>query len=192
MPPPPETPRKILKTGAPSTPGKRRYDEMAYPITPATEKVDGNVIGIAKGEDDIFATPANGSDLKGHRLFATAGLPSPANTPTPQRFRDVALSGPSLESELAAEVLEKLQELAVPLDVEAVAAVKQICGRYEMRLKGVAKGRDISRMALKTKDEKLTELQGKLAALEAEREAQKAVVRHLRRDLELMGRIGRG
>lgn len=164
--PPPETPRKAVKTDAFSTPGKRRYDEMTLP-TPT------------KDADDVFTTPTLG--LKGKHLFSTAGLPSPAKTPSPYRFKDI----PPDNSELETEILSSLRDLRVELSHEAIASLKDICNRHTLKIQGVTRGRDISRMAIMTKDGQIAELQDKISSLEAERETNKAVVRHLRRDMEL-------
>jgi hypothetical protein len=164
--PPPETPRKVVKTDALSTPGKRRYDEMAF-ATPTQDS------------DDVFTTPTTG--LKGRNLFSTTGLPSPAVTPSPHRFKDIRAES----SELATEILNSLRDSGVEVPTIAIASVKDICSRYNLKTQGIARGRDISRMAIKTKDGQIAELQHRIAALEAERETNKAVVRHLRRDMEL-------
>ena len=165
--PPPETPRKSVKTDALSSPGgKRRWDEATW-ATPTSDK------------DDVFTTPS--TELVGRRLFSTMGLPSPADTPTPQRFKDMRPE--SLE--LATEVLDGLRDLHIDLSVEAVSFLKEICYKQTLRTQGIAKGRDISRMAIKAKDLQIAELQSKIAALEAERETNRAVIRHLRRDMEL-------
>ena len=164
--PPPETPRKAVKIDALSTPGKRRYDEMALP-TPTMDS------------DDVFTTPTTG--LKGRSLFPTVGLPSPAVTPSPHRFKDI----PTENFELATEVLNNLRDLRVELTIDAVTSLKELCNRHTLKTQGIAKGRDISRMAIKTKDAQIAELQNKISALEAERETNKAVIRHLRRDMEL-------
>lgn len=164
--PPPETPRKVVKTDVLCTPGKRRYDEMALP-TPA------------KDSDDVFTTPT--TSLKGRMLFPIAGLPSPAVTPSPHRFKDI----PAESSELATEILNSLRDSGVEVPADAITILKDICYRYNLKTQGIARGRDISRMAIKTKDGQLAELQNKISALEAERETNKAVIRHLRRDMEL-------
>ncbi|MCJ1246206.1 hypothetical protein MMC30_003411 [Trapelia coarctata] len=164
--PPPETPRKAVKTDAFSTPGKRRYDETALP-TPT------------KDPDDVFTTPMTG--LKGRSLFPRTGLPSPAVTPSSNRFKDITPDN----SELATEVLNSLRDLRVELDPEATTSLKEICSRHTLKIQGITRGRDISRMAIKTKDARIAELQNKISRLEAERETNKAVIRHLRRDIEL-------
>ena len=71
----------------------------------------------------------------------------------------------------------------VDLDMEAITVIKAICNRQMLKMQGIAKGRDISRQVIKTKEAKIAELQGKIAGLEAERETNRAVIRHLRRDM---------
>lgn len=161
---PPETPRKANETDLLASPNKRRHDEME--------------IGLATpGSDDVFSTPSTA--LRGKNLFS-AGLISPAETPTPHRVNDVSVGG---ESELATEVLAALDSIA--LDRDTRDAVKAVCNKHALRTQGIAKGRDISRLALKTKDGNIADLQARIAALEAERETNRAVIRHLRRDMEL-------
>ena len=161
---PPETPRKATKMDMFATPSKRRHDEMEDGLaTPAS--------------DDVFTTPFTGPPSK--NLFPT-GLISPAETPTPSRFKDISIGG---DSELAAEVLAALSSIAV--DGDTRDAVKTVCNKHALKTQGIAKGRDISRLAIKTKDGKIAELQARIAALEAERETNRAVIRHLRRDMEM-------
>ena len=169
--PPPQTPRKSVKTDVLSTPGKRKWDEMAW-STPTSEKGTSD-------NDDVFTTPSTG--LNGRHLFSTAGLPSPADTPTSQRFKDMRPES----SELATEVLDGLRDLHMDLSVEAVAFLKELCHKQMLKMQGIAKGREISRMAIKAKDLRIADLQSKIAALEAERETNRAVIRHLRREMEL-------
>ena len=105
---------------------------------------------------------------------------SPVSTPTPQRFR----STPTENTEVGTKILEGLQELYVPLPDEAIAVVKGICHTFTRRAQGIAKGRDISRRAIRAQDDKIVELQENIAMLEAEREADRAVIRHLRMEIE--------
>ncbi len=175
--PPPETPRKAAKTDMLSTPGKRRYDDMtsesgngtatAWP-TPST--------GL--GGDDPFNTPATG--MVGNGLFAHTTLAVPAETPTPFSYKDIALAQ---ESELASEIMTTLQALNVSFPPEARDAVKNICDKHVLYTRGIMRGRDVSRTMVKTKDEQIAELQGEVEGLKAERETNRAVIRHLRRDV---------
>ena len=188
MPPPmPETPRKAAKTDTLVTPGKRRYDDMnapaskAYP-TPATavELDGGDVFATAKSNltnsNGLFANKASGDSV--------FDSPAEAPTPTPIRYKDVGV-GPGAETELAAEILTTLAAHAVALPADAREAVKGICNRHVLYTRGIMKGRDVSRAMVKRKDEKAVEMQAEVEALKSERETNRAVIRHLRRDMVL-------
>ena len=168
-------PRKAIKADLRSTPGKRRYDEMAADggdaprIAPQTP--------VARTErGDIFTTPP----IFDKGLFASGALLSPAETPTPIRYKNIP---PSQESELACEVLSALQSHDASITPEARESLKSICNKHVLYTRGIMKGRDISRAMLKSKDKRVTELQGEIEGLKAERETNRAVIRHLRRDL---------
>jgi hypothetical protein len=162
--PPPETPRKAIKTSILSTPGtpKRNFSQIAYP-TPT------------KDTDDVFNTPS--TSLKGRSLFPTAALPSPDVTPTTQRAR--AEVGP----ELTNEVIDCLQNAHVGLSIDVISSVKEICKRHTLRAEGFVKGRDISRAALAAEKDKVVELQNRIAALQEEKETLNIAIRQLKRDL---------
>ncbi|KAL9613872.1 MAG: hypothetical protein Q9167_001609 [Letrouitia subvulpina] len=172
--PPPETPRKVLKTDAFSTPGKRRFSEVDRP---GQESVP---LAGSDGTDDVFTTPATGpKGTTGLGIFP--GLLSPAQTPTPKRYKDAVLAGQ--DSELATEIIRILQFHGVPLAPEIKSELKSMCDRHSLATQGIIKGRDISRAMVSTKNEKIAELQEVIAGLQAERETNRAVIRHLRRDI---------
>ncbi|MCJ1378433.1 hypothetical protein MMC17_001531 [Xylographa soralifera] len=173
MPPPSSPPRKALKTDALSTPTKRSRGEMAFP-TPSTT---GKLHAVAAADDDVFTTPTTAPHAR--TLFSTASLPSPTGTPTPQRFR---AEGAGVEggSALEGEILDALGESGVAVGAEARAALKGVCERWEMRLRGVERGREVVRAAVKRKEARIAELVGIVEGLQREREAGKAVVRSLR------------
>lgn len=172
--PPPETPRKAIKLDPFSTPGKRRHDEMVqegvlpWP-TPSTSTKD----------DDIFTTPPKSS--RGTHLFAQSGLLSPMNSPTPHRYRDLS----SQEPELTKDILQALQSHQVVLSPEVQRLINSIGSKHSLFTHGVIKGRDVSRSLLQKKNEQILELEGKIAALQHEREADKAAIRHLTEKMEV-------
>ncbi|KAL8726897.1 MAG: hypothetical protein Q9181_005888 [Wetmoreana brouardii] len=179
--PPPETPNKAVKRDALSTPGKRRFAEMVHGEGPSWPNP-------SNAGDDVFGTPTMG--LRKDGLF-TSGytLPSPADTPTPQRFHDMVQTGQ--DSELTSEVSRVLQENKVSISSDVKAELKGICDKHSLATRGIMKGRDISRALVNTKNEKISELQETIAALQAERETSRAVIRHLRRDIELAKNQGK-
>lgn len=170
---PPETPRKAIKTDKFGSPGKRRYEE--------TEDIGEAYRTPDTG--DVFVTPTTG--VRGKNLFSTSALLSPAETPTPHRHNNapVGVFGDEDEPELIKDVLDVFRDLAISLDTKSLGELKAALMKHVLKTRGVAKGRDISRLAIKSKDAKIEELQARIAALEAERETNRAVIRHLRRDI---------
>lgn len=173
--PAPATPRKAVKVDALTPPGKRRFDQM-IPQTPG------------KDVPDVFTTPPTSRQLFPDR---STGLFSPNESPTPVRFKDalpittfssLRPSSPPDDPLQSDEILMALKNLQIGLSSEAITAVKDICSRHNLKTQGIAKGRDISRMAIKTKDLKILDLQRKISALEAERETSRAVIRHLKKE----------
>lgn len=175
--PPPETPRKAIKGDIQSTPGKRRYDEMAAGDVESSKLTFQTPVTGTEG-GDVFTTPAAVTPGKGS--FAGGTLPSPAETPTPIRYKDIP---PTQASELASEVLSTLQNHNVSISSEARETLKSICNKHVLYTRGIMKGRDVSRAMVQCKDKRMTELQGEIEGLKAERETNRAVIRHLRRDI---------
>lgn len=172
--PPPETPRKAIKSDPFSTPGKRRYDEMIQEgVLPWPTPSTGSK------EDDVFTTPSKHS--RGTNLFAQSGLLSPMSTPTPHRFRDVS----GQEPELTKEILQALQSHQVVVSPEMQNTIKSIGSKHSLFTHGVIKGRDVSRSLLREKNEQIAELQDEIAILQAEREADKTVIRNLTGKMEM-------
>ena len=173
----PEPPRKAIKADLYSTPGKRRYDEMAAHDHDAS-KAALRTPATGRTGDDIFTTPATHTNGKG--LFASGTLASPAETPTPIRYKEIL---PAQGSELATEVLTALQDHNASVTPEVQETLKSICNKHVLYTRGIIRGRDVSRAMVKKKDERMTELQAEIEDLKAERETNRAVIRHLRRDM---------
>ncbi len=177
MPPPPTTPRKAMKTDIFSTPGKRSNDNgsNSLPIT----KLNFATPIRALEEDDVFATP-NPATPRLYGLFSNhSNLPSPAETPTPRRFRDI----PGQDSDLATQILQLFERKKLPLSSASKDEVRAIANKHNMYTRGVVSGREISRAMIKKKSEEIAELQGTIAGLEAERETQYSLIRQLRQEL---------
>ena len=170
--PPPETPRKAIKTDSFSTPGKRSFDEM----TETGRTAWPTPISATKG-DDVFTTPATSTG--GRRLFSTSVSDG---TPTPVRFNDVAATA-TAGSSFAAEILRTLKSAQVALPSNVRDEIRDICNKQSLFTHGVIKGRDISRSLIAKRDEKIVELQGTIEAMQSERETSRTVIRHLRREL---------
>ena len=170
--PPPETPRKAVKTDSFSTPGKRRYDEISKSDVEAWPTPTS-----AKNGDDIFTTPA--TNINSKNLFSSS---QGQETPTPMHFQDVVPKN-GAESSLATEVLAVLRSAKITLPSNVSEDLKNVCNKQSLFTHGVIKGRDVSRTLVAKKQEKIAELQASIEALQAERETSRAVIRHLRQEL---------
>jgi hypothetical protein len=174
----PESSRKAIKTDQFATPSNRRKREEALQ-TPVT---NGN-----RG-DDVFGTSsttrAEGGMWDGNEHF---GLRSPLETPTLSRFRD---SIEPIESrperisqgyDVTEEVMELLKDQHI--DEETSLNLRQLLNKHALKISGIAKGRDITRVALKAKDAKIAELQQKITTLETEREMDKTFIKQFKTDI---------
>ena len=185
----PETPRKAIKTDHIMTPSsKRKREEDAIP-TPVTGRIK---------DEDVFASSSAG--LKGSMWggIEPFGLRSPSVTPTPSRFRD-ATDNEDLRRnkhkntyDITDEVMELLRDQNI--DEDTSASLRQLLGKQTMKISGIAKGRDITRVTLKAKDAKIADLQQKITALETEREMDKTIIRHFKSDManSIASKWGRG
>lgn len=182
MPPPPITPRKAIKTDAFSSPGKRSNDNETNPAIPITKLNFSTRNKATIEEDDVFTTPTTATP-RTPGLFSNYNkndLSSPTESPMPRRFRDIP-AGP--DSDLAMQVLQVFEHKKISLSSELKDEVRAIANKHNMYTRGVVSGRDISRAMIKKKAEEIAELQGTIAGLEAEREAQYSLIRLLRQEL---------
>lgn len=190
--PPPQTPRKLAKTGVYATPAttteKTRtlpwlqestasLETPTYPSLPdhlqarymdSPSKPPSKAVP-AIPEQAYGPTPTLQSSTSARQLKS----PSP-----PTRHRD-ALSNPAdSSSSLTNEALAALAGTSVPPSV--ISNLRGVLSKHDLKSQGVVKGRDISRLALKAKEAKIVELQARIASLEAEREVDRGVIKSLR------------
>ena len=175
--PPQVTPRKpTISNGlaTPSTTRKRNIsfvDDVEYPelqTSGTTRRFDARL-----NEE----TPRSGASSR--TLGGLSGFQTPQTTPTPSRFKD-AISGQEAGLDLTSDVLNVLQQHKVRLDNDAQSSLKELLDRNSLRIQGIIKGRDISRLQIKAKDAKIAEQHLRISTLEAELEAERAMVQHLR------------
>ena len=69
------------------------------------------------------------------------------------------------------------------IDDNTSSSLQELLSKHAMRISGIVKGRDITRVALKAKDAKIAELQQKIIAIETEREMDKTIIRHFKSDI---------
>ena len=167
---PPETPHKALKTGVYATPAtttsKRRLPWLEQPTTPAitltNDHLDTPSISVSTtstlAEDLGETTPRPGDPPA---LSITAATPSP-----PSRYTNALLNPADSASTLTSEALATLSSTSI--SANALSDLRSVLSRHDLRMQGVVRGRDITRLALKAKDAKIAELQMRIERLEAD------------------------
>lgn len=160
----PVTPRKAAKTVQFSSPEKRSYAEISSALE------DTSPSRKAAELDDVFTTPKSSTRRNG-------GLLSPQITPAVDRIKDGNVS----KEDLVAEVLDTLSTFHLQPQIRE--SLIDVLNKYELRTQGIIKGREISRLAIQTKDKQISDLQARVAGLEAERETNRLVIAHLKHDI---------
>ena len=169
----PETPRKTPRTDQLTSPGKRNHSDMQASGTFTWSAL------TSSNDDDVFATPTTSNRSNG-LLSPTA---TPAHVASQIEEQSQSLSNHKSYSQLATEALKVLAP--IPLNSAVEAQLVALLNRHDLRTQGIAKGRDITRLAIQSKDKKIAELQTRIAGLEAERETSRTVIAHLKQDIGL-------
>lgn len=160
-----------VRNAAPATPAKRKHAEV---------NGAGGGLPTPKTGGRAFASPGRAGPLSA----AFLDMVSPATTPTAGRGQGAG-GGPDA---LYEEVVGALRAKGVGVGEEARAAVRDVCAVFARRALGVEKGKEISQLALRARDAKIEELKRRIGTLEAELETERAVVQHLRWEMEAQER----
>ncbi|EMC93250.1 hypothetical protein BAUCODRAFT_36923 [Baudoinia panamericana UAMH 10762] len=190
-----ETPRKMQRTDAyltPGTTGRRKLpwlelessDKNIHLATPSKRTST-----VSSTADPSVQTP------KASSAFASSAVVEAHSPPT--RFKDGLHDPADSESSLTNEALAALAPATLPNGIRD--AVRSVLSKHDLKMQGIIRGRDISRLAIKAKDAKIAELgariagldnakvvelQARITSLEADRELDKAIIRQLRWQLE--------
>jgi hypothetical protein len=159
-------PRKAPRTDTFTSPGKRKLSEVENEETEST---------IAFTPTSIFSPRTQ------TRLPPASAEVSMTPTPTPGRYRNVMSTDVRDDSsELGIEALKILESHKVVVPKQAQDELLALLNKHDLKTKGIIRGRDISRIALKKKDETIMRLNERIASLESQREMDRAVIDGLR------------
>ncbi|KAF2850803.1 hypothetical protein T440DRAFT_518095 [Plenodomus tracheiphilus IPT5] len=130
------------------------------------------------GDAAAIATPILGSSRftpKAHEGGSrrTETPSSPCDTPTPSRFRSVGAE------DLVADVFALLQGTNTHPSAHTEGELRSLLAKHAKSAEGYKRGRDVIRTTVRAKDAKIAELNFRINTLEAELEAEKAMVKHL-------------
>lgn len=184
-----ESPRKALQTATNTSPGKRKISD-----TDDDERL--------QTQQGLFGTPSQPqfSPRQAKSFSPTQPLtqhspsiswapnrapPSSAElctTPTPTKYKNVLGSSPSSSqtaqqpSDLANQAISLLESQYVIIPRSTQEDLIELLNKFDLRMKGISRGRDISREVLKKKDEEIMRLNEKVKNLERQREMDGAVL----------------
>ncbi|KAI2887953.1 transcriptional regulator family: Zinc finger, GRF-type [Aspergillus niger] len=155
---PPKTPSRDA-VGA-SAPEKRKLDDISD-------------VGAQDGSKTEAFTPTSlARSFTDRAVSFSSTVPSSSlefsKTPTPVRFvgASPATGGEKPSSDLAAQAVEILDKNRVVMPEKAKGELMDLLQKYELKVKGIARGRDISRIALKKKDDQIKALNERISMLE--------------------------
>ncbi|KAJ5124410.1 uncharacterized protein N7515_008235 [Penicillium bovifimosum] len=160
----PESPSKTPRTANVTSPGKRKLSDVAHED--------------ASHDQTALATPFSSQSSRS-RMFP----PSSAEvclTPTPSKYKDVLSADTKFDvSDLAKSLLDTMEKHHVVLPNKARDEVVALLNRHDLRTQGIIRGRDMTRLALKKKDDEIKRLQDRVADLESQRELDHALIEGL-------------
>lgn len=159
-----DLPRKAPRTPSRTSPGKRKLSDFEDSDT-VTARCDSGFLTPQQSQTD--RVPPSSVEV--------------SMTPTPSRYTN-ALSADSQAdiSELAGQAIKILEGHNVVLSRRAQNDLISLLNTHDLKTKGIMRGRDISRIALKKKDEQIMTLNERVQSLEAQRELDRAMVNGLK------------
>ncbi|KAJ5886906.1 uncharacterized protein N7473_009580 [Penicillium subrubescens] len=162
----PELPSKVPRTPRTTSPGKRKRSGFEF------DQPDSSTSAIA--------TPASTHTTQSARF-----PPSSAElcwTPTPVRNRDALSSDSRLEeSDLSKSASAVLDKHGVVLPNQAYDELVELLNRYDLKMRGVNRARDILRVAMKKKDDEILRLKEKNTNLQAQNEMDRSIIDSMKR-----------
>lgn len=181
----PETPRKAVK-----------IDGLTTPVTSTHRKLPW-----LDHSGQSPSTLSAKASLSKHSVLTRTFTPSISNlavaqndaltpqvTPSPSRFRDLSADASSPRSTLSADVFAALNDSSVSLPIDLTSRLREVLTCHELRIQGVVKGREITRLALKAREAKVAELHATIANLEAERNVDHARIERLEWEKDMLVR----
>lgn len=181
-----ETPRKSAKTETFMTPRRKLpwdtlLDGMPTPgtIGRSGSEVQTRLPFVRFGAADDTPSKSKQSNDSSQTLSS----PSPPYvTPTPTRFKDVGT--PRLEDSLIEDVSKLLKEEKVHLSSKVATALKTVLEKHSRKAEGNYRSNEVLRLQLRAQEAKNMELTLRNNTLQAELEAAKATVEHLKWEKE--------
>lgn len=148
----PELPSKAARTSEITSPGKRKLSDFAY--------------DSPSRAPSTLATPQSTRSSRFPPSSAEVCM-----TPTPSKYRDViSADSKANRSDLAKDAVTILDKHSVVLSNDALNELVALLDRQELKTKGIIQGRDMSRKALKKKEEQIEMLNERIEHMKVQQE----------------------
>ncbi|KAE8149975.1 hypothetical protein BDV25DRAFT_129962 [Aspergillus avenaceus] len=143
------SPRKTPRTDSFTSPGKRKLSDMVNEVSTLTPS------SVFSSRSSAYKLPPPSAEV--------------SMTPTPSKYRNALAGEPAAEpGALALQALKILESYGTVVPRKAQEELTDVLNRHDLQTKGIIRGRDISRIAIKKKDEQIMKLNERIAALEAQ------------------------
>lgn len=181
----PETPRKAVKIDGLTTPATSTHRKLPW-LDHSAQSPSTSSAKVSLSKHSVL--PRLFTPSISNLAVAQHGALTPQVTPSPSRFRDSSADASSPRSTLSVDVFAALNDSSVPLPADLTSKLREVLTRHELRIQGVVKGREITRLALKAREAKVAELQATVANLEAERNVDHARIEKLEWEKDMLVR----
>ncbi|PLN82273.1 hypothetical protein BDW42DRAFT_184888 [Aspergillus taichungensis] len=158
------SPRKTPRTEGTTSPGKPKRNDVDDADPPSSVATS-----VATRSPWSFSSSSSFGERTGQMTAPPPASAEVCLTPTPSKYRNVLATTDDLRadpSDLALRVLKILNSHDAVVPRKAEEEVMNALNQFELKMKGISRGREISRIALKKKDDQIARLNEKIAALE--------------------------
>jgi hypothetical protein len=181
----PETPRKAIKIDGLTTPATSTHRKLPWLHHSAQSS---STLSAKAPLSKHSVLPQLSTPPISNLNVAQHGALTPQVTPSPSRFLDLLADASSPRSTLSVDVFAAFNDSSVALPTNLTSRLREVLTRHELRIQGVVKGREITRLALKAREAKVVELQATIANLEAERVFDHARIANLELERDMLAR----
>ena len=167
-----DSPRKTPRTKNVTSPGKRKrgsgvedYDDEVL----QTQQIQQETPERKRLSDPFFSFSSPLQSLPQSQSFDTCQTPTPTKYTNPLTT-SMSTNSPSHSqpASLAHQAITLLENKGVVIARSTQEELAAVLNRHEMKMQGVIKGRDVTRMALKKREEEVELLRERVDALEVE------------------------
>lgn len=157
----PKSPFKTPRTAKVTSPGKRKLAEVTNDDSSFGQSAPQTPFSSRSSRTEMF--PPSSAEL--------------CMTPTPSKYNDVLSADSKFDiSDLAISLLDILEKHSVVLPNKAQDEVVSLLNRQDLKTQGIIRGRDMTRLALKKKNDEIKKLQDRVSNLESQRELDRSLI----------------